>query len=423
VKRITSPLAVDSVSCIRFTAPEGSVSSSRHLAQNMKAATKKTNVVLIFQIGSLGDTVISIPCYREIARRHPKATRYLLTNYPRCVKMVAAEALLSQTGLIAGCVEYPMPLPGVDAILSLYRKLRSLHVKTLYYLAPEMNLTRLVRHYAFFRICGITDIHGMPWSRDLRYPREIEKKGIWESEASRLLRCVGAHTESGPPLSADRDLNLSEQERKTALSALRETLGDGPIIAVSVGGKVPVNDWGNGNWSELLEKLSRQQPGLGAVFVGSADERARNDQLAIAWKGSSFNSCGMFSPRETAALIERACLFIGHDTGTLHLAAAVGTRIIGIFSARNVPGKWYSDRPEDTFFYNRVACFGCQCIELAECKNDRKCITSIYPDQVLAAAMEQLSRVIPVPSFINAPPSKGLFPPGSENGSLDFSQE
>ncbi len=360
--------------------------------------TKNRDVVLIFQIGSLGDTVISIPCYREIARRHPKATRCLLTNYPRCAKMVAAEALLSQTGLIAGCVEYPMPLRKAGEMVALYRKIVDLGAKTLYYLAPELNLTRMIRHFAFFRICGITNIHGVPWSRDLRYPREIGKQGIWESEASRLLRCLGAHVEPGPPLSADRDLNLSKQEKSAALSALRENIGDAPTIAVSVGGKVPVNDWGNRNWSELLANLSRQHPGLGAVFVGSADERARNDLLAMAWEGPTFNSCGLFTPRETAALIERASLFIGHDTGTLHLAAAVGTRIIGIFSARNVPGKWYSDRAEDTFFYNRVECFGCQCVEIAECKSERKCIASIYPDQVVAAAMQQLSRVISVPS-------------------------
>jgi ADP-heptose:LPS heptosyltransferase len=352
------------------------------------------DTVLIFQIGSLGDTVISMPCYREIARRHPRAKRYLLTNYPIGRKMVQAEAVLSGTGLIEGSIEYPMPLRGREATIALYRRLASLGAKTLYYLTPETRLLRLARHYAFFRICGIGEIHGVPWSRHLRYPLEIDKKGIWESEASRLLRCIGARKEPGPPPPDDRDLNLSAAENYAAASRLQRTIGVRPYIAVSVGGKVPVNNWGDANWSALLARLSQNYPELGVVFVGSADERERNDLLANAWHGPSFNSCGMFSARETAALLGGASLFIGHDTGTLHLAAATGTRVIGIYSARNVPGKWYSDRPSDTFFYKRVDCFGCECVQVAECPNERRCITSISPAEVFASATEQLGLAV-----------------------------
>ena len=59
-------------------------------------------IVLIFQIGSLGDTVISLPCYREIARRHPGSKRYLLTNYPIGSKMTAPQTILLPTGMIVG---------------------------------------------------------------------------------------------------------------------------------------------------------------------------------------------------------------------------------------------------------------------------------------------------------------------------------
>jgi heptosyltransferase-3 len=353
--------------------------------------TKDQDIVLIFQIGSMGDTVIAMPCYREIARRHPDARRYLVTNYPKGSKMVPAQAILSATGLIAGCVEYPWPLRRTNAIIALYRKLVALRAKTLYYLTDEPKLIRLIRHYVFFRICGITEFHGVPWSRDLKYPREIEKQGIWESEASRLLRCIRARTESGPPPPADRSLDLSAEEKSTASSALQEAIGSGRFLAISVGGNIPVKDWGDSNWLDLLARLSREHPGLGVLFVGSADERGRNDSLAKAWEGPSFNSCGLFSPRETAALLNRACLFIGHDTGTLHLAAAVGTQIIGIYCARDMPGRWFSDRSGDEFFYNRLQCSGCGCREVAECPNERRCIATITPDQVLAAANNRLA--------------------------------
>jgi hypothetical protein len=58
--------------------------------------------VLILQIGSLGDTVISLPCYREIARRHPQADRYLMTNFPIGRKMDPAESIFGSATASVG---------------------------------------------------------------------------------------------------------------------------------------------------------------------------------------------------------------------------------------------------------------------------------------------------------------------------------
>jgi ADP-heptose:LPS heptosyltransferase len=158
-------------------------------------------------------------------------------------------------------------------------------------------------------------------------------------------------------------------------------------------GKVPINNWGDDNWVRALMQISAERPGLGAVFVGSADERKRNEQLAQAWKGPNLNSCGRLTPRETAALIEKATLFLGHDTGTLHLAAAVGTRVVGIFSARNVPGKWYSDRPGDKFFYQQVPCFGCELERAQDCPNNVECMKKHKIEEIVSATLEGLSMV------------------------------
>ncbi len=339
--------------------------------------------VLVLQIGSLGDTVISLPCYREIARRHPAAERYLLTNYPIGSKMVQAEAILRPTGMIAGCIEYPMPLRSVRRMVELYRRIVALKPAVLYYLIPEVRSTNLLRHFAFFKLCGIPRIEGLPWSRDQRFSRELPPGGMWESEARRLLRTLGVT--AGPPADADRDLCLTEAERARAAALLDEWQGAGSFVAISVGGKVPINNWGDENWRVVLERLSRRRPDLGMVFVGSADERPRNDALAASWQGPSLNTCGQLTPRETAAMIARASAFLGHDTGTLHLAAAVDTPVVGIFSARNEPGIWYSDRSRDVFFFNAVACTGCRHVQLAECPNNRICMAGHDPDAVVAA--------------------------------------
>ena len=349
---------------------------------------RRNEVVLVLQIGSLGDTVIALPCYREIARRHPAAERYLLTNFPIGSKMVPAESILLPTGVIRGSIEYPMPLRSLRKTIALWYRIATLRPSILYYLLPETRLINLLRHCAFFKLCGIRTIRGIPWSRDLRYPRELQRSLLWESEASRLLRTIGVP--AGPPADMDRDLALSDAERSKADAIIREMDGVTGFLAVSVGGKVPVNDWGDENWRAVLSALSAANPRLGAVFVGSADERPRNEALATAWQGRIVNTCGDLTPRETAALIARAIVFVCHDTGTLHLGAAVNTPLVGIFSARNRAGKWFSDRPRDAFFYHHVSCAGCECVQRAECPNDVACMASHDRHSVVAAVQDAL---------------------------------
>ncbi len=349
--------------------------------------------ILIYQIGSLGDTVISMPCYREIARRHPDAERYLLTNLPVGGKMVQAEALLAPCGLIEGSVDYPMPLRSISEIRKLHARLSALHIDILYYLTPETSLLRLIRHYVFFKACGVGDVRSVPWSRDLRFPRQIVPGKLWESEASRLLRTLDPARPPGAPPSADRSLDLTDQERAAAARLLEEMPGTTHFLVLSVGGRIPLNNWGNENWSAVLSELSAADPALGMVFIGSADERDRNEVLAQSWSGPRLNSCGRLAPRETAALVERAEAYLGHDTGTLHLAAAVNTRIVGVYSARNPPGKWYSDRPHDHFLYHKPPCFYCELERPEDCKHGLVCMTSHSPAEVVGAAQNALTRV------------------------------
>lgn len=165
------------------------------------------------------------------------------------------------------------------------------------------------------------------------------------------------------------------------------------FIVVALGGRVPVKDWGTDNWVNVLASVSAAHPGLGAVFIGSGDERERNEFLSAAWAGPTINSCGQLTPRETAALMQGASLFLGHDSGPLHLAAALGIRIVALFCARDVPGKWFSDRAADRFFYNRPPCFGCGLTQVADCPNNMACMTAHNTEEIISATTQMLANV------------------------------
>jgi ADP-heptose:LPS heptosyltransferase len=184
-------------------------------------------------------------------------------------------------------------------------------------------------------------------------------------------------------------LALSATERQRAAKELAH-LGNCPgILALSIGTKVEANDWGDENWRALLHDLSTRLPGWGVVAVGAPVEEARSSELLASWDGPRLNLCGKLSVRESGAVIACARVFVGHDSGPMHLAAAVGTSCAAIFSARNLPGIWFPYGSGHAVFYHRTACAGCglnTCVEF-----QKKCIAAVSVAEVSAAVIERSS--------------------------------
>ena len=66
--------------------------------------------VLIFRLGSLGDTVVALPSFRLIARSFPAARRVVLTNVPRSAQETDLDAVLAGTGLVHGYMHTIRPI-------------------------------------------------------------------------------------------------------------------------------------------------------------------------------------------------------------------------------------------------------------------------------------------------------------------------
>ena len=98
---------------------------------------------------------------------------------------------------------------------------------------------------------------------------------------------------------------------------------------------------GETNWVALLRLMADQHADLALVFIGSADEFDRSADLAAVWPGRTLNLCGRLAPRESAAAMQRAVLFVGHDSGPMHLAAATGVPCVAMFGNFNKPKWWH----------------------------------------------------------------------------------
>ena len=301
--------------------------------------------ILIHRLGSLGDTVVALPCFHLIRQTYPSAYIAVLTNTPVSTKAAPLESILENTGLIDTAFYYPMGSRDIPALARLHSELRKQHFDLFISLSIGRHLPTCVRDYLFFKTCGIPRIIGMPWAKRDRICQPLNGGPDYEPEARRLLRRIRGLGSLVDQLDPNEprwtDLRLTETERAQAKRLLDEIGITGKFIVSSLGTKSPLKDWGTENWSQLFAQLSSVYPQLPLVMLGSDDEFARSETVLKSWRGPRGNLSGMATPRVSAAILRNAQLFIGHDSGPAHLAAAVGTRCITIYSAYAPPGQWF----------------------------------------------------------------------------------
>jgi heptosyltransferase III len=245
------------------------------------------------------------------------------------------------------------------------------------------------RDAAFFYLAGIRERVGFS-TMDGKLRHNVD--GSAEHEAVRLLRRIPCSGPSATSLDLTNPssyrFDLTEADGQWAKQSLTDAGISADFIAVSLGTKVPAKDWEEANWCDLIKQLGRPYASMALVFIGAADERERSQRCGEGWPSKILNLCGVCTPRQSAAVLARARLFIGHDSGPMHLAAAVGTPCVAIFAARNPPGQWFPLGIGHHVIYHQTDCYGC---ELTVCtKHRKKCILSITVDEVIAAVKERL---------------------------------
>lgn len=164
--------------------------------------------------------------------------------------------------------------------------------------------------------------------------------------------------------------------------------GEMPLVVFHVGSGTHAKRWPTWHWRELLGQLIVSHRAA-VVLVGQAADRAVARQvLAGGALANVVDWTGQLPLDELAALLARCDLFIGADSGPAHLAAAMGTRTIAIFSGTNHPHQWAPWGKTVRLIRRPPACSPChrqQC-PLA----DHPCMVDVQPDEVAALAAEHL---------------------------------
>lgn len=342
--------------------------------------------ILIFRIGSMGDTLIALPIFRKIRSSYPGSKITLLTNNSVSTKACSIFSILEDLDLVDNYVNYNIGVNGITYHFNLLLKIKRLNIDEIIYIMPRRSLSNLLRDWLFFQFCGVKKIIGLRFTDFYQESQYDKIQGCWEHELVRLSKLISIL--GSVPINHPSAWELPVLDKHhIAIEKYMKKINT-PYFVFSLGTKVSSKDWGQDRWDELIKRLASLHGQYGLVVIGSNDEFESSQSLLNHWSTASLNLCGKLNPLESAAVLKNARLFIGHDSGPMHLAASVLTPVVAIFSARNKPGQWYPLGINHTVIYHQTECFGCG---LDDCFEKHKiCIRSISVDEVFDAVHSRL---------------------------------
>lgn len=346
--------------------------------------------IIIYRFGQLGDTIAAIPAIEAVRKHFPGREIVLLSETVARESHLGPALVLGETGLVDSFATYPAvgSARGAVAALSKLRKLSAEGVEALVYLVPSIRpKSKRLRDLIVFRLAGFSRILAAGGFPSELAPRNADGSlSLVEHETDALLRRLAKDGLEAPPSGmASMDLRLQPEELQVADSWLRERGLDGGKgwFAICPGSKWASKLWPTENYAELGHRLVREL-GLIPVVVGGKEDRALAADLLARW-GIGFCEAGEMGVRESAALMRSAAFYVGNDTGAMHMAAAVGTRCVGIFSAQDWPGRWGPYGIGHRVLRTHVPCAGCMS---AACPNDVLCLRKIGVSEVFSACTE-----------------------------------
>jgi ADP-heptose:LPS heptosyltransferase len=331
--------------------------------------------VAVLRLDHLGDLLLSFPALEALRSALPQARIDLFVG-PWCLEL--ARLCPSVDSVQALPAEW-FQRPGRQAWpwASLWRSARALR-RGGYDLGVD--LRGELRHALLLRLAGIPQRLGaLQTAGSFLLTQSLPPaQGHEAQRAYSLLREAGlpglrarapqARLDPGPAARARARARLKAWGLKPGFLAVHPFAGS------------PSRRWPREHWRDLLGRL----PGRGRVLLlGSADEAAAlRDLLPAGARGRYVGGAGDLGVAELAAVLQQAGLLLGLNSGPGHLAAAVGTPVLSLFSAANDPARWAPRGPGVRVLMERAPCGPC---ELAECPLGNACLRRLRPDRVLAA--------------------------------------
>ena len=213
---------------------------------------------------------------------------------------------------------------GLRGFLALVRVLRSERYDV------ALDLQRLAKSALLARLSGAPRVlgHDRARTKELAWLWTNERLAPGEGGAHMLTQYLAFARRLGARAEAPRHVFPSDAAAEARAVALVAELGGAPVL-VNLGASKPANRWAPERFGALAAALARD--GHPVCFTGGPGDRPAAERATRVAGSAVRDLVGATTLRELVALTARARLFVGCDTGPMHLAAAHGVPVVALF--------------------------------------------------------------------------------------------
>jgi ADP-heptose:LPS heptosyltransferase len=371
--------------------------------------------ILVHSIGNLGDTIASVPALRLIRKKYGPETKIWLFYDWSPKEVVSAKQVLLGAGIVDDFIHYERVsglLPNALAAFRAWWRIAVRRFDTVIYLMQSERSEKGVRRdRIFFSLCGIPEKLGfVAFSKQFLYPRDTNGVPLAvEHEAVRRakrLRAFGFAELAEHELD-DPFLHVPEQDESQARVWLAENRRhpERILVAFCPASKMTAKIWPEERFVEIGRRLLADGR-FEIVVVGGPADKALGASLLRQW-GSGIEATGSFSVLGSAALLRECKFSVTVDSGPMHLAAAVGTPCLALFSGIDYPGRFHPLGRGHVLLRHSVPCAGCR---LQACAVEgHPCMTGIGLEEVWQGVRRLCVSLQLIPPEVIQPVVRTLF--------------
>lgn len=299
---------------------------------------KSCKNILIIRLGAIGDVLRTLPAVNAW-RQHSPETRFTWLVEPAAASVLKGHVALDQVlvferGLFNGFLRSPKCLGrALGSLFSLIGKLRS------------ENFDLVVDGHGIFKSGLFSWLSGA--SDRVGFARPDAKEGSHRfyshhfqpasSDLNRVERALEFFRALGVPVAGPVVYQLpvtteNRQRAQTSLDGLKKFTGRGPIIALHPGSskKTAYKRWHQNGYVGLVNALV-EKLGARVILTWGPGERETVELIAGNLRVPVVVAKKTSSLLDLAAIFASCDLYVGGDTGPMHLAVAVGTPVVAIF--------------------------------------------------------------------------------------------
>lgn len=341
----------------------------------------------IYRVGNLGDILCALPAINMVRQAFPQARLTLVTS-PGKKGMPGAQELLGGAPWLDDLfVYYRDDIQTWRQRWNLAKQLRQKKFDVWIEFPSDLaTFGVLLRNMVLAKTAEARWAQG--WQLNtIQWGARAQSEGkVFPSEVDRLL-----HLTEGlgiPPVPPQFLLALTSEHACAVDSELQSAVPpETSMVAIAPGAKRPTNKWPLDRYAKVAEVLAAR--GYFVLLLGAANDHESCASIASLAGRGVLNLAGRLSVLESCEALRRCAFAICNDSGVQHMAAAVSTPCVSIFSVRDMRGKWRPYGSQHVVLEKEVACHTCY---LEECPHDNLCVKQIQVSDVLAAAQEVAAR-------------------------------